>query len=55
MEQTVVRRSVPVGAPDKRPNMLELIKDANGKVQAIEVICSCGERHLIQCEYEDQS
>lgn len=51
----VVRRSVPVGAPNKSANSLELITDANGNVQAIEVICSCGERHLIHCEYEESS
>ena len=50
--QQVIRRSVPVGAPQDAENSIELITNADGVIEAIEVICVCGERHRILCDYQ---
>ncbi|HMP78759.1 MAG TPA: hypothetical protein PKD54_04865 [Pirellulaceae bacterium] len=42
---------VVVGCRDRQPSEVKLHRDGD-TVKAIEIQCSCGERIVIQCEYE---
>lgn len=50
-DQATTHRSVRVGAPGGAESLMQVFKDEQGNVTAVEIMCVCGEHHRLICEY----